>query len=568
MSGSRSVPVADVAPVRSLEPPFLPTVPSVLAAAAAEHGSREFLVCGPRRLTFAQADQESARLALGLRAAGAGKGTRVGILMPNGPDWVLVWLAAARLGAVVVPISTFYQAGELAWVLRHSDVEILLTAGSYLNHDYLARLEHAGIADGRLGSQLVVREFPYLRQVFVWGSRIPDWARPGPSALVDLVQADQRLGATFLRALEEQVTPGDDLVVIYTSGSTAAPKAVLHTHSSVIRSSYALRASGWGDARAGDRIYSAVPFFWIGGQTVALLPALYAGAAVVMAESPDPDGVVDTCFREEVTAIFAWPAQLAELNRRAAERSITFSHVRPLTDQVDSEGERIPPELIPNALGMTETFGPHGAESRGTRLLPHEAGAFARAYPGIDRKIIDRESGHECPTGEAGELYVRGFSLMKGFYKRLREDTFDHDGFYPTGDLCRMDETGRLYLEGRCDDMIKTSGANVSPREVEAALLRIPGVREAVVFGVPDPQRREAVAAVVVPLDGAVVVPEELIHQLRQELSHYKVPRRVVLMEARDLPRTDAGKVKRNILRRTILVEVMTEVARPPSSSS
>jgi acyl-coenzyme A synthetase/AMP-(fatty) acid ligase len=535
-------------------PPFETTLPQLLAHAVAQFGDREFLVCGDRRVTFRQADEESARLACGLLRMGASKGTRIGIVMPNSPDWVLVWLAAARIGALTVPISTFYQAGELAWVLGHSDVETLLMVDRYLKNDYVARMETVPGLAGQTSQDLALADLPYLRHVLVWGDT-PAWAEKGPDELHRLAAADARFDRALLESVESRVTPADELMIIYTSGSTSEPKAVVHTHDSVIGLCYALEASGWGDVRHGDRIYPGMPFFWIGGHNINLIPAMFRGACLVMTATPDPDDVIDTCIREEVTSISAWPPQIRAIQERAAAREVTFSHLRHRLVQRDRDGELIPLELIPGALGMTETFGPHGLEPQGTRLPADLARAYGRTLPGIERRIVDPATGQECPPGTAGELYVRGFSLMRGFYKRLREDTFDRDGFYPTGDRCRIDADGWLFFEGRFGEMIKTSGANVSPREVEAALERFDEVREAAVFGIPDAQRDELIVAVVVPAAGARIDPPVLIERLGSELSHYKVPRLVIPMDYDAIPRTDAAKVKKQLLRELVLAE-------------
>jgi acyl-coenzyme A synthetase/AMP-(fatty) acid ligase len=345
-------------------------------------------------------------------------------------------------------------------------------------------------------------------------------------------------------------------MIVYTSGTTLEPKAVVHSHGSAIGLSYALQASGWGDIRRGDRVYSPAPFFWIGGHNSNLLPCMFEGACVVMPPSPAIDDVVDTCVAENVTTILAAAAHLKAMDERAAARGITLPSVRLRTRQEDGDGKPIPYELIPNMLGMTETFGPHGLEPLGSRLPPEKSGAFGRSLPGIDRKIVDPETGRQCPPDVAGELYVRGWSLMRGFYKRLREEAFDADGFDPTGDRCRIDADGYLYFEGRYGDMIKTSGANVSPREVEVALEAQPGVREAAVFGVPDSHRGEAVIAVIVASDGADPDTGELLRQLRLALSHFKVPQTVLRFDDADIPRTDTGKIKKARLREIAMARI------------
>ncbi|HYC22188.1 MAG TPA: AMP-binding protein, partial [Candidatus Bathyarchaeia archaeon] len=218
-------------------PDFSPTVPALLRSAVEHHGERLLIVHGDVRLTYADADARSARLARGLLAMGVGKGTRVGLLMPNGPDWIVACLAAARIGALLVPINTFYQARELGWVLRHADVALLLVVARFRSHDYLARLETAAPELARsepadppqLPGRLRVRSLPHLRDVRVWGEHDRSWAGSGRD-LEAAADSEPRLDDAFLRAVEQEVTPADPMVIIYTSGSTAEPRGAVHTH--------------------------------------------------------------------------------------------------------------------------------------------------------------------------------------------------------------------------------------------------------------------------------------------------------------------------------------------------
>jgi len=171
----------------------------------------------------------------------------------------------------------------------------------------------------------------------------------------------------------------------------------------------------------------------------------------------------------------------------------------------------------------------------------------------MERKVVDPTTGEDCAAGEPGELYVRGFALMRGFYKRLPENTFDHDGFYPTGDRCRIDEEGFLTFDGRLGEMIKTNGANVSPQEVEGALEGYPEISEAVVFGISDSVRGEAIVAVIVPGNGASVDREGLLDYLRDQVSSFKVPHFIFAMCHEGIPRTDSTKVKKHLLKELVL---------------
>src|SRR5262245_23532845 len=192
-------------------PDFTPTLPVLLRRLAGEHGARELIVSeAGRRMSYAQAESESAELARALLASGGGKGTRVGLLFPNGPEWVAAFFAATRIGALAVPISTFYQARELGWVLRHADVQILLCSERMLRSDVLARLESAvpGLAECK-GEPLYVPEVPRLRAVRVWGRASRDWALPGPESLARALRAAPAIDASFLACIEASVVPAD-----------------------------------------------------------------------------------------------------------------------------------------------------------------------------------------------------------------------------------------------------------------------------------------------------------------------------------------------------------------------
>jgi len=520
--------------------PYAPTLPKLLAWCVKAHGERPFLIEGALRLSYADAERESAKLAAGLLALGIGKGTRVGILMPNRADFVLVWLAAARIGALTLPLSTLFQPRELGDVLRQADIDTLITVDRYMGHEYLERLERAvpGLAAPRTttsGGPMRFASHPYLRRIVVrsgeGGSR--DWAAEVPDG--------SRFDRDFLAAVEEQVSPADLLLAICTSGTTAEPKIVMHTHATVTRPpwSYVPKL----DLRRDDRNYSGMLFFWIGGFNVNLMPVICAGAAMVFAPTTDPDDVLDAMVAARVTRVSMWIVQRLALRERAKARGLDLSFVRQgLWDPTDAEGKPIPENRrVAGPMGMTENFGMHSVCRPDEILDPKHGGSFGRQMPGVERRVLDPETGREVEPGTVGELQLRGFSLMQGYYKRERADVFTPDGWFPTGDLVRLVD-GYLFFHGRRNDMIKTSGANVSAREVEVQLERCPGVREAIVFGIPDPVRGEIVAAVLVPSDGQRVDVEAVRLRIKEELSSFKLPQRIEVAAYEAIPRTASGK--------------------------
>jgi acyl-CoA synthetase (AMP-forming)/AMP-acid ligase II len=533
---------ADVPPLAGA-----PTVPAWLRALAARHGERELIVADGRRLTYAEAEAGSARLARSLLAAGAGKGTRVALCFPNGPDWVLGWLAAARIGAIAVPVNTFFKARETAWLLRHADVSILLSAARFLGHDSLAQLEEAApeLAGARAGA-LRAPSLPYLRAVWSWGGAERSWAQAGEPLAEG--PGDPALDDAFLRAVEAQVTPADPMLILYSSGSTADPKGAVHTQGGVLRHSH--RLSQIRGVRADDRIWSPMPFFWVGGLVFALLGAMHHGACLLAEASFEPGRTLALLEQERATAAVGWPHFGKALLEHPdyAKRDLSALRAGNLPGLLPPEVCPPDPELRPNGLGMTETCGPHTYTGEGA--LPEALrGAFGTAIPGVEHRIVDPASGALLGAGASGEICVRGPSLMQGLYKLEREQVFDRDGFYHTGDVGRFTPDGMLYFEGRRGEMIKSGGANVTPSEVESVIAGFAEVKEAFVVGVAEPRRGEDVAAAVVPEAGAAITPEEVRARVKAQLAAYKVPRHVLIAAHDELPFTATGKIDKRRLR-------------------
>ncbi len=529
------------------------TLPAMLGHLSNVHGNRVLASDSRRSLTYRQAEEESRELALGLLASGVGKGTRVGLLMANSPDWIVAWFAALRVGALVTGVSTFCKPPELARVLKLADIDTLLMQDNYLRHNYVQNMERAlpGLASAH-GGPLRLTGVPYLRSVWIWGGAKPDWARGDPADLRALGCDASGLSAEFLAEAEAQVSPADLAVVIFTSGSTAEPKGVVHSHGTVVRHAYTM--FDYAECAPGTRILVLTPFFWIGGMLTTLLNTMIGGAELICPERPDPEFILELLRRELPDQITGWAGQLTAIREHPDFRPEDFTRLQASHNTQRRAGVVGPPlevplPLVPNSLGMSESFGPHSGEFDGVVLTGDRSDSFGRAIDGIERKIVEPGGSRELPRGETGELLVRGYSIMQGYYKRERGECFEPDGFFRTGDLCAITEDGHLFFHGRGGEMIKTSGANVSPREVELTLLAYPEVAEAAVLGKPDRRKGEVVIAVVVPQPGERLDPERLRRRLDAELSSYKVPKLFVTdLLGEDLPRTDSGKVQKPLL--------------------
>ena len=490
------------------------TVAEVLRAQVRARGDHSLLVCDTDRLSYAEADRRSEKLACGLITIGAGKGSHVGLLYPNGANWIVGMLAAARIGAVVVPFSTFATAPELATQLAHADVEVMLATASFRNHDYRERLADIDKA-----------AIPLLRHTFI------DSAPP--------VAVDSEL----LEQMEDDVEACDPLAIVYTSGSTSAPKGVVHTHASLLEHQLVLNEiRGLGPA---DKLFCNSPFFWIGGIAFSILATMLAGATLVCSNSVDPGETLDLLEAEKPTMTNGFVGGITSLARHPSlsQRDLSSMRRGNLYPIMAPDVRPADPELRHTMLGMTETGSVITISEDESDQPEHRRGSFGRPVPGFDTRVVNPDTGARVEVGEVGELCVRGPFLMQRYYKLSREECFDADGWFHTGDLVRTDDDGFVYFIGRRGAMIKTAGANVAPVEVEKAIAKVAGGLVAYVVGLPDAERGQLVAAVVSLEDGVEFDEEALRERLEGELSSYKIPKRFVAVPSAQIPMMSSGKV-------------------------
>ncbi|BBZ43045.1 class I adenylate-forming enzyme family protein [Mycobacterium parmense] len=515
------------------------TVAQAIRHRASSRGKHPLLVCDDERLSYAGAERRSAQLAGGLLALGAGKGTHVGLLFPNGPEFVVAMLAAARLGAVVIPFSTFVTARELREQLVDSDTQILLSAESFRSHDYAARIAHA-VPDVDLGSDgpLFATVAPQLRHVAI-GAGIDRAYR-----LADSVDAG------LLEALEDDVDGCDPLAIVYTSGSTSAPKGVVHTHAALLghqRNLNRIRA-----LTPDDRLFCNSPFFWIGGFAFGLLATLVAGSTLVCSNATDAGKTLDLLEAERPTITNGFVAGITHLAEHPsfARRDLSSMRRGNLYPIMAPGVRPADPQLRHNMLGMTEGGGVVLIGDDEEDQPEKRRGSFGKPAPGFQTRIVDPDTGAPVAVGDAGELCIRGPFVMQRYYKRSREECFDADGWFHTGDLVRADRDGLHYFVGRLSSTIKTAGANVSAAEVEDAITRVTGA-QAYVVGLDDAERGQSVAAVLIASDGAAPIDEATLRdRLKTELSAFKIPRRVLTVGRADIPLLSSGKVDTARLKR------------------
>ncbi|HUI04958.1 MAG TPA: class I adenylate-forming enzyme family protein [Acidimicrobiales bacterium] len=487
---------------------------------------------GPRpvvRWSYGELERRARRFAKALVAAGAGKGTRVALLMGNRPEWVEAAFGAALAGTVLVPVNTLFEPPEIEHVLGHSDTAVLVYQERLAGHRYH---EQVRAMRGRL---------PYLRTLACMGTDGYDAFLAAGDDVDDAV-LDGRAAA---------VSPYDDALVIYTSGSTGKPKGVLHAQRAAAIQSWRF-ARHLGVAET-DRVWSAFPFFWTAGYCMVMGATLAAGGCLVLQELFEAGEALDLLESERVTQPHAWPHQLAALESHPGFLGRDLSAVRhtdsftpigrhPTVDADDSWSPRA-------AFGLTETFTIISSVPADTPAAERE-GHEGLILPGNVVRIVDAETGAEQPAGAPGEIRVKGPTLMKGYVKVAPEAVFDEDGFFATGDAGFVDEGGRLHWAGRTSDLIKTGGANVSPVEIEAELLHHPGLASALAVGVAHPTLGQMVVVCAVSQPGSGVDEDAVRDFLRGRIASYKVPRKVLFFDEAELVLTGNAKIRVDELRR------------------
>ena len=479
------------------------------------------------RITHAELDATTRSLSAAFVTAGVGKGTRVGLIMPNGVRWVQISMALTRIGAVLVPLSTLLRPRELLAQLRVAAVQHLVTVEEFRGHRYV----------DEIAAELDV---PRLRDDVIQHPLLPALRRVWTTTSVDSAPVTAA-AAGVVDAMAAAVVPSDPMVVMFTSGSSGIPKGVIHSHGN------ALRAVGSGLAPrcidADTRLYLPMPFFWVGGLGGGLLSALLAGATLVTEPSPRPETTLRLLERERVTLFRGWPDQAEALAARASSVGADLTALRPGSlDALLAPDLRARPGARAKLFGMTEAFGPYCGFPADTDMPSSAWGSCGKPFDGMEIRIVDVDDGSPVDPGTIGEIQIRGPHTLRGICRRTREETFTTDDFYPTGDLGHLDDDGFMFYHGRSDDMFKVSGATVYPSEVEQAVRDIDGVTGAFVTNVPTGEG-DRVGAVVV-CDGERTSAATLRTTARTLLSSFKVPTVWLLLDSHDdVPRGATGKI-------------------------
>lgn len=527
------------------------TLPEALAATAAAHPQREALVIAGRRLTWAGLRDSVREVAGGLRALGISRGDHVAVCMGNSPEWAIFFYAAASIGAVTVPVNTRFKADEMAYCLKQADVKLLLIADRFLKIDFIAMLR--GICPG-IDRKLPDPALPLLHTVTVLGEDVPAGTLPFAALMARGAACDER---------EERITPqvhaDDPLLMQFTSGTTSYPKGVMLSHDNMLRNARYIAARF--HLQAGDRYYSARPWYHVAGTTLSMLAALTTGACLVSSPHFDAGEALAAMSGEGCTHTSGNDTMFLMMLNHQDFKTYPLKLRHGWVSCGPEVSRRVVSEMgmsgLVQAYGLSEAS-PNVCMSHYDDDLEKRINGWGHVLDDVEVRLVDPETGMVAATGNSGEIQVRGWSVMQGYY-RMPEQTanaIDGDGWLHTGDLGVMDEDGRLKFITRIKDVFRVGGENVAPAEVEDVLHKHPQIKQAQVIGVPDPRLVEVPAAYVILKAGEHATPQALMAWSSERLANFRVPRYLKIVDSFEtIGMTGSSKVQKNKLRAQALVD-------------
>ena len=525
------------------------TIGELINQAAERFGSREALVYEGQRWTFDEFRDEIDRVARALIGLGVQPGDKVSLWMPNRAEWLFLFGAVAKIGAVLVPINTRFRTTDMEYLVNHSDSAVLILMDRSGPVDFSAMLGEVApeIADGD-PANLQPAAFPALRNVIMLGDSRPAGAI-GWEAM--LAGADE-VPVEELTHREAAVTPDDTFLLMYTSGTTGFPKGVMHCHNPIRTVVDAANRMGFSPR---DTILMYLPLFHCFGIYEGPLMSWITGARMILTTLFDAGETLRLLESERATVMNGFDSHFFDLVNHPDIDRVDKSSLRTIlfaAGMASSEPtarlaqEKLCPTL--SAWGMTEV-GVGATRSYLDAPIDDRCTESGHPLPGYEFKVIDPDTGETLPPSAMGELCVRGYAMMQGYYKRpeATAETIDDDGWFHTGDVATIRDDNSVRFMGRYKDLLKVGGENVDPTEVEAFLLAHPAVNKVQVVGVPDARLSEVACACVVVEPGQAITESDLDSYCRGKMATFKIPRHLVVVD--DYPMTSSGKVQKYLLR-------------------
>ena len=518
------------------------------------------------RWSWREFDREVDVLAAGLTTLGIVRGDRVGIWSPNRVEWLMTQFATARIGAVLVNVNPAYRLSELEYALNKSGCKAIIAAEQFKSSNYLAMLrELAPELAGALPGELRAARLPALRSVV----RMGDTPSDGMFTFAEIVESGRAVAdREALAALEATLGAHDPINIRFTSGTTGNPKGATLTHHNVVNNARHIAQAMRFTER--DSLCIPVPLYHCFGMVLAVLACVSTGATMVFpGEAFDPAATLAAVSDERCTALHGVPTMfIAELDLpdfdrydlRSLRTGIMAGSPCPI-ETMKRVVSRMHMSEVTIAYGMTETS-PVSFQSSTSDPLEKRTTTVGRIQPHLEARIVDA-MGQTLPVGQTGELWTKGYSVMRGYWEdeaRTREAIVD--GWMRTGDLATFDGEGYCNIVGRLKDMLIRGGENIYPREIEEFLFRHPKIQSVQVFGVPDAKYGEEVCAWIVLRPGEQMTEEEVRDYCRGQIAHYKVPRYVRFVD--QMPMTVTGKVQKFVMRERMIDELKLDA--PPTA--
>lgn len=496
--------------------------------------------------TWKELNDEADLIARGMMSLGVKKGDHVAIWATNTPEWILTLFAAAKIGAVLVTVNTNFKIFELEYLLRQSDTKLLVMIGGFKNNDYVATVNELLPELKTTSGEIESEHLPFLKRVVFAGKETPE----GMLNFEDL----KILGGDFPVEIYEEnkktLNTHDVVNMQYTSGTTGFPKGVMLTHYNILNNGKTI-----GDGMKftkNDKLCITVPFFHCFGLVLAMMACITHGTTMVPVERYSPVPVMNAISVEKCTAVHGVPTMFIAMLEHAQFNNFDFSSLRtgimagsPCPIEVMKKViDKMNMREIVIVFGQTEAS-PGCTMTTTSDSIDKRVNTVGRAFPGVECKIIDPESGAELPTNTPGEFCARGYNIMKGYYKmpEATAQAIDKDGWLHTGDLCTVDEDGYYKVVGRIKDMIIRGGENIYPKEIEECLYTCDKVSDVQVIGVPSEAYGEEVMACVILKEGEEMTEEEVKEFVGARMAKHKVPRYVRFVDS--FPTNAAGKIQK-----------------------